>query len=108
MALTLVTAPSASDPVITLPEAKMHCRAMEIDEDALLTSLVTAATSWAESYTRRAFVTQTWDLKLESFYDCDYYRDGAVWLPKAPVASITSITYVDSNGTTQTWSTDDW
>lgn len=100
MALHLVTAPSATDPVVTRAEAKLHCRVDMADDDALIDTLIGAATRLAEDFTRRAFVTQTWDLKYDAFPDGD---DDTIWLPKPPVSSITSIKYVDTAGTTQTW-----
>lgn len=65
-------------------------------DDMLLGLLITSARTAAESRTRRALLPQTWDLVLDRF---------PAWelsVPKAPLQSITSITYVDTNGVTQT------
>src|SRR5262245_51469019 len=97
MALTLVT-PVATEP-ISLAEAKAHCRVDVSDDDLLLSSLITAGREWAETYTHRAIPPQTWDYKLDGSPCGDVLE-----LPKAPVTSITSISYVDTVGTTQTWS----
>lgn len=96
MSLTLVTAP-VGDPV-TLSEAKAHLRVTASDEDSLITSIITAARNIAETITRRALMTQTWDWKFGAFPDS--------WLdvPLAPLVSVTSISYVDTAGTTQIWS----
>lgn len=98
MALTLYTAP-VSEPV-SLSEAKAHLRVPSdvTDEDALISGLITASREYAESYTGRAIRTQTWDLKLDAF-PCD-----EIVLPFPPVTSVTSISYVDTNGDSQTWS----
>lgn len=101
MALFLVTAP-AQEP-LSLDEVKDHLRVDVADEDGLIASLLTAARQHVEAFTKRALVTQTWDLKLCGFTDPDYYQDGALWLPFPPVSSVTSISYVDTNGATQTW-----
>ena len=96
MGLTLVT-PPAAEPV-TLDEAKLHCR-VDADitaDDALLTSLIVAAREQAEHETGRAFVTQTWRLTLDRF------PAGAIVLPRAPLASVSSIAYVDADGDMQT------
>lgn len=98
MALSLVTGPSVEP--VTLAEAKAHLRQDVADEDALITTLIAAARQWAENFTHRAFITQTWDLKLDDFPDLEC----AIELPLAPVSAITSITYVDQNNVTQTWS----
>jgi uncharacterized phiE125 gp8 family phage protein len=98
MALSLVTGPSVEP--VTLAEAKVHLRQDVADEDALITTLITAARQWTETFTHRALITQTWDLKLDDF-PCD---DADLELPLAPVASVTSISYVDTTGATQTWS----
>ncbi len=98
--LTLVTAP-ASEPV-SLAEAKDHCRIAQAVtyEDALVTGLIRAAREHVETYTHRALLTQTWADKRDAF-PCD--RDEALWLPMPPVSSVTSITYIDTAGTSQTW-----
>ena len=93
MALSLVTAP-ANEP-ITLADAKLHLRVENIDEDALIESLIAGAREAAEAFTRRALVTQTWDLKLDGF-------PAYIEVPLPPLVSVTSLAYVDSNGATQT------
>jgi len=64
--------------------------------DPELNALIRAARVAAEGYTRRALVTQTWDLKLDRF-PC-----WTIHVPKPTLQSVVSITYVDTNGTTQT------
>jgi uncharacterized phiE125 gp8 family phage protein len=97
MALTLVTAP-AQEP-ISLVEAKAHLRVDTADDDALIDGLIRAAREHVETYTHRAPITQTWDLKRNEFPCGD-----VIWIPKAPLVSVTSITYVDTAGDSQTWS----
>lgn len=98
MSLYLVTAPTAEP--VSVAEAKLHVRQDDADDDELIRSLIVAAREYTENFTRRALMTQTWDLKLDTFPYCD-----EIWLPKAPAVSVTSITYVDNDGVTQTWST---
>lgn len=96
--LSLVTAP-VGEPV-TLADAKAQL-AIDVDDyDGLLKGLIAAARRHVETVTGRALLTQTWDAKFEEFPEDD---DG-LWLPKAPLQSVTSVSYVDANGTTQTWS----
>lgn len=64
--------------------------------DPELNALIRTARVAAEGYTRRALVTQTWDLKLDRF-PC-----WTIHVPKPTLQSVVSITYVDTNGATQT------
>jgi uncharacterized phiE125 gp8 family phage protein len=98
MALSLVTAPELEP--VSLDAAKTYLHVDVDDENGLIQELIVAAREHAETYTRRALITQTWDLKLDAF-PCS---DSGIWLPKPPVISVSSITYVDTNGVTQTWS----
>lgn len=103
MALFLATAPTAEP--LTLADAKLHLRidTSTTDEDALVTALIQAARETVETYTHRAIPAQTWDLKLDGFTAHEYFEDGAIWLPKPPVSSVTSVTYLDGAGASQTW-----
>lgn len=78
----LVT-PPAIEP-ITLEEAKLHLRVDGTEENSLISALITAARQKAEEYTRRAFITQTWELALDS-------ASGKVYLPRPPVQTIDEI-----------------
>jgi uncharacterized phiE125 gp8 family phage protein len=100
MGLALITAPT--DEPITLDEAKEHCRVDVDDDDNYITSLIAAARRITESMTDRALITQTWRLKLDRF-PCD-----CIYVPRPPLASVSSITYVDTQGATQTWSSTEY
>lgn len=95
MALKLITA--AADLAVTLVEAKAHLRVDTSDDDTLITAMITAATEAAEQATGRAIMAQTWELTLDAF-------PAALELTRVPVDSITSVTYVDLDGTDQTLS----
>ena len=99
MGLTLVTAPAAEP--LTTAEAKTHLRVDNSEDDVYIGALITAARQEVERYTGRALVTQTWDLTLDAFP----WGNGPIWLPRPPVQSVTSISYVDDAGATQTWAT---
>jgi uncharacterized phiE125 gp8 family phage protein len=96
MALHLVTAPTAEP--ITTAVAKLHLKVDHSLDDDLIDSLCMAAREMVETDTGRKCISQTWDLKLDCF------PSGAIVLPFPPVTSVTSVSYVDTNGTTQTWS----
>lgn len=94
--LVQTTAPSV-EPVL-LADARLHLRlsADETDEDSLIEDvLIPAARRYAESLTRRSFITQHWRLVMDGFPCC-------IELEKGPVQRIDSITYRDMSGATQT------
>jgi hypothetical protein len=53
---------------VTLAEAKLHLRIDSSAEDDLISTLITAATRWAEDYTDRTFCQTQWQMRLDSFY----------------------------------------
>lgn len=98
MARTLYSAP-AVEPVST-DEAKTHLRITHTDDNTYIDTLVKAARLYCERATRRAFITQTWDLAAECF------DDDEIELTPGPLQSITHVKYYDTDGTLQTLSTD--
>ena len=95
-----VTTPPTSEPV-TLEEARTHLRIEpygsppEHPDDTYITTLITVAREFCEQYLERALVTQTITSVTNAF-------SKSLVLPNAPIQSVTSITYVDENGVTQT------
>lgn len=69
--------------------------------DTYLTNLIKGVEYEAESYMGRALITSTWDA---------YFDNWAMefQIPKAPVTSITSVKYQDTDNSTQTLSTSNW
>jgi uncharacterized phiE125 gp8 family phage protein len=96
MTLMLITAPTAEP--VTLAEAKAHLRVDTVADDALIGMLIQSARQAAEQFTGRALITQTWERVLHAF------PDGAIKLGMPPVASITSLKYIDIAGVEQTYS----
>lgn len=86
-------APAA--PVLSLSEAKLELRVDHTDEDERIAKLVAAATLHVEKLIGRALIAQTWRQDFEAF-------DGELRLPIGKVISIASITYYDSDNSTQT------
>lgn len=95
--LSLVTA--ATEDPISIGDARAHLRVDGSDEDILITSHVQAATAWVENYTRRALVTQTWELWMDAFP-----ADGIIEMPAPPLRTVASVKYYDSAGVLQTLS----
>lgn len=108
----LVTQP-AQEP-ITLAQFKEHARISRDDEDATIKGYIAAARLYAETRQRRQLITATWRLTLDGFpcagvtypYGCYTYGTEpdqfAIKVPRPPLQSVTSITYVDTDGVTQT------
>lgn len=95
MGTSLITAPVAEP--ITLAETRAHCRVTHELDDAQLAGLILSAREWAQGFTRRVFMAQTWEYTLAGF-------PSEIELPMFPVQSITSVKYVDTAGVTQTLS----
>jgi len=101
MPLVLKTAP-AVEPILPA-EAKLHLRIDGTEEDAYISSLITVARSDVETITRRALITQTWELVMDEWPDKDWFE-----IPLPPLQSVTSITYKDADGDENTFSTDNY
>lgn len=96
--LSLITAP-VSEPV-TASEIQDHVRIEATDDDAAyLTTLITAARQSVENRLGRALMQQTWEVTFDRFPE-----SRLIHLPNPPLQSVTSVKYVDSNGTEQTLS----
>lgn len=93
----VVTIAPADEP-LELSEVKTHCRVDGSDSDTELNSMISAARAFVEDYCGTRLGSQTMVLRCSSF--CDFRN-----LPVAPVTSISSITYLDSEGVEQTLAT---
>lgn len=89
MRLKLKTAPPVEP--ITLDEAKIHLKVDGSDDNALISALITTTRQLAERETKRAFITQTWQMYLD-------YAPPEIEIPKPPLQSITAITVIDEAG----------
>lgn len=66
-------------------------------DDDLLTDIIAAAREHVEDITRRALLTQTWDYYLDEWPRADYIK-----LPFGNLATVTSISWKDTDGTETT------
>lgn len=82
---------------VTLEELKMHIRADLADEDPLLVGYISAAREFVERRLGLAVCQQTITLKLDGFP-----ASSRIELPQSNLISVTSVSYLDSNGDTQT------
>jgi uncharacterized phiE125 gp8 family phage protein len=99
-----VTGPTVEP--ITLEEAKDHLRESDDSQDTLIEALIQASREYVEEYTGRRLITQTWRMTLDGF-PCASRRNlwSRIEIPNAPLQSVTSISYTDTAGATQTVAT---
>jgi len=95
--LDVSTAPTA-EPISTA-EAKTHLRVTVSTDDTYIDTLIASARHWVEQHCGIALIDQTLKLYLDRFPICDE----PIMLPRPPSQTISSVTYVDEDGTTQTW-----
>lgn len=100
LSLNQSVAPSDGAEPVTIEEAKLHLRVDGDDENAFIGDLIKAARSEVENLCGRQLLTATWVLNLDAFPG-----SGTILLPVSPMQSITSITYTDIGGDSQTVST---
>jgi uncharacterized phiE125 gp8 family phage protein len=98
----LVTGPS-SEP-ITLAEAKLYLRVDDSTEDALITSIITAARRKFENDTYHYLLPQTWELYLNQ----NEINAEPISLNKSDITAISNVKYYDQSNTQQTLSTNDY
>jgi uncharacterized phiE125 gp8 family phage protein len=109
--LTQTIAPTVEP--ISVADVKSHSRIDTTTDDVYLQSLIGVARRLIERDQQCQLITATWQLKLDSF-PVGFQWDGWVYpgssenwsgieIPLMPVQAITSISYVDVNGTTQSF-----
>lgn len=102
----IAVATAATLPAVSLTEMRKHLKMRDRKEDLLIESYVAAATKWCETFTRRQFVTATFDYLIDNFPLQSHVRfprvlrseDDRIALPRSPLISITSVTYLDTAG----------
>lgn len=100
----LKTAPTTEP--ISLRQAKLNLRLAVTDADAdaydyendLISRLITASREYVEHYTDQRIGSQVWELYLDA-----WPSNGIINLPEAPVISVASIAYTDSDSVTTTF-----
>ena len=102
MSIAVSSAPS-TEPV-TLAETKLHIRVDHIEMDAAITAWIAAAREAAEIFSGKQFVDATYVYKLDGFPHSAWF-DSRILLPRTPLDSVSSVTYLDTNGDSQTLAT---
>jgi uncharacterized phiE125 gp8 family phage protein len=80
--------------IVTLAEAKAWLRVTRTHEDSLIDALLTSSIEWANGVCKRVFQSQAYQFYTDSFDNIE--------LPNAPIATITSISYLAYGETTYT------
>lgn len=93
MALKLITPATVMS--VSLEDVKLQARMDEDVLDSRINAYIATATQMAEQATGRALMLQTWELSLDAF-PCEFS------LTRVPAVSITSLKYLDADGTQQT------
>jgi uncharacterized phiE125 gp8 family phage protein len=94
------TADPAAD-VVTDAEQKTHAKIDLTDDDTLVGLLNDTAIKYVEDRLQRGFVDQTWELSLDAFPESGC----PIQLFRSPVSAIDSISYIDTDGNSQTLAT---
>lgn len=96
---TQTTAPTVEP--VSRTEAKSAAQIEHTDDDTYIDMLIVRARKWVESRLQRQLVTATWRLDLESF-------PAEILLPWPVAQSVSSITYTDTDGDSQTVTASDY
>lgn len=101
-AVAQVTAPTAEP--LQVSEVRRHLSLDDSYFDDYLSSLIQVARAKVEAETHRQLVTATYDLKLDALP----VGQESLSVPYGQLQSITSVTYTDTAGASQTFSSDDY
>jgi uncharacterized phiE125 gp8 family phage protein len=95
---------SAAEWPITLQDAKdvLDFGTTTAEDDRRIMALIPAAIAAVETDAQRAIANQTWILRMDEF-PCD-----EIELRKPPVNAVSSVVYLDTDGTSTTLSVDDY
>lgn len=95
MNFTYAAQPTGTD-LISLVDMKEFLRVDHSDEDTTITAIIDAAAQSIQDYTGRHFKTTTFVFNLDSFHFIEFPYQ---------VTSVSSVTYLDRNGDSQTLAT---
>ncbi len=96
MKFRITTQPTGTD-IVSLADMKEFLRVEHTDEDTTITAIIDAAVQAAQDYTGRHFASSVFNLGLDYFHNVE--------VPMG-IKTVTSITYYDSAGDSQTLSED--
>jgi uncharacterized phiE125 gp8 family phage protein len=107
-ALSVVS--ESADTPVSVETLKLHAHIDGNAEDGLLDTYIKAATRMAERKLDRSIITKTMRLSLDSFPPATRHnQQAAIYVPRPPLQSISSIGYVQAvDGTTTTMASSDY
>lgn len=101
---TLISAHGAGIQALELDYVKLHIRALGDTDDALVRVFIDAAESYFEEQTGRQVLTATREAWLDAFpFVGGSGLDARIELPHPPLQSVVSVSYIDSDGTLQSF-----
>lgn len=91
---------ATSEP-LTLAEAKAWLRVDSDDDGTEIEALIKTARQYVENYTGLAILPQTWRFVASEWPEEPQYVPNAIRLPRAPLATVTSVKYYPEGGGAQ-------
>jgi uncharacterized phiE125 gp8 family phage protein len=105
--LKQTTAPSLEP--VSLDELMAHGRIIETNEGTLLESYITAARVHCENKVGQQFVAATWRKEIDRFPCVTRLNPHqAIWLDRPPLQSVTSLTYIATDGSSTVMPSSDY
>jgi uncharacterized phiE125 gp8 family phage protein len=98
--LVLKTAPTVYPVTLTEVKTQLAVASAIAYHDAALERLIRAATEEVQQRSGRTLLTTTWQWVLDGFPS----GSKSIYLPMPPLLAVSSVTYVDTDGDTQTLS----
>lgn len=99
---TLIEA--VDEPALTVEYVKKHIRVVDTVEDVLIQTYIDAAASYFEAQTGRQLTTATREVWLDAFpFIGSSGQDARIELPRPPLQSVESVTYIDGSGVLQSF-----
>lgn len=99
--MIVISAPGTEPVTLAEVKAQIGIPTGDTDQDTLITRRIGQARAWCEQHTRRSFITQTLELRLDSF-------PLEIELPAPPLLAVSSVKYIDTDGVEQTVSSGDY
>lgn len=106
-AITYVT--TATEYPVSLESFKLHAHIDGNDENESLETFIAAATRTGQQRLDKQFCTATLRLSMDAFPTATRHNtESAIYVPRAPLQSVSSISYVASDGTATTMASTDY